>query len=211
MLAMADRRGRVWSTIPGLANRARVSLEAAKSALETFMSPDPYSRTPAFEGRRIEIIDGGWRLLNHEKYRDIRDQEAIKESKRKYINNRRKKEREAMTVGSTVEKVERGRYNAEADTDTEKKKHQPSVPVFSLPDWINKDHWEAWHSSPKRQKATLQQKKLAVAKLEKWKSEGKDYGKALESAAIGGWQGLFEPDAVKIRVLSESNPMRGAI
>lgn len=84
MLAMADRHGRVWASVPGLANRARVSLEATEAALNTFLSPDPHSRTPDNEGRRIEPIDGGWRLLNHEKYREIRDEESAKESKRKY-------------------------------------------------------------------------------------------------------------------------------
>ena len=112
MLAMADRKGRVWASIPGLANRARVSIKEAESAIKKFLSPDKYSRTKDFEGRRIEEIDGGWKLLNHEKYRAIRDEEIIKESKRNYINNRRAAER-------NVENVDRSRHNAEADTEAE--------------------------------------------------------------------------------------------
>lgn len=116
MLAMADRRGRVWASVPGLANRARVPDDAVRAALLKFLSPDPDSRTKEYEGRRIEEIDGGWRLLNHEKYREIRDDEAIRESKRKYINRRRKAER--------VENVERSRTlssQAEAEAEAEKK------------------------------------------------------------------------------------------
>ena len=71
MLAMADSKGRVWASIPGLANRARVTVQQVENALITFKSPDHYSRTPDNEGRRVEDIDGGWRLLNHEKYRGI--------------------------------------------------------------------------------------------------------------------------------------------
>ncbi len=124
MLAMADKYGRVWGSVPGLANRARLNVPQTEDALGRFQQPDKYSRTPDNEGRRIEVMDGGWRLLNHGKYREIRDQEAIKESKRKYINARRAKEREAKRLGVTpvdggVEKVERGRPNAEASTDTE--------------------------------------------------------------------------------------------
>ncbi len=115
MLAMADRRGRVWGSVPGLANRARVSVEEARDAITRFLSPDPDSRTPDHEGRRVEPIDGGWRLLNHEKYRAIRDEESIKESKRNYINAKRAEERKAKGV----ENVERGRDNAEADTESE--------------------------------------------------------------------------------------------
>ena len=112
MLAMADRKGRVWASVPGLANRARVSLKEAEAAIKKFLSPDKYSRTSDYDGRRIEIIDGGWRLLNHEKYRSIRDEEVIKEAKRKYINTRRAVER-------GVEKVDRSRHNAEADTEAD--------------------------------------------------------------------------------------------
>jgi len=116
MLAMADSRGRVWGSIPGLANRARIPVDDMRKAIATFLKPDPDSRTTEKEGRRIEVIDGGWRLINHEKYRAIRDEEAIKESKRKYINTRRAKER----LG--VENVDRGRHNAEADTEAEAEK-----------------------------------------------------------------------------------------
>ena len=98
MMAMADRHGRVWASIPGLANRARVPIEDCQIALDAFLGPDRYSRTPDNEGRRIEPIDGGWRLLNYQKYRDIRDQESILESKRKYIANRRAKEKQSITV-----------------------------------------------------------------------------------------------------------------
>lgn len=139
MLAMADSRGRVWGSIPGLANRARVSVDAARTAINTFLSPDPDSRTKAADGRRIEAMEGGWRLINHEKYRSIRDQESAKEAKRKYINERRKKERNALNVDqgiSTVDQsrslsnaVERCRDNAEAEAeaDTEKEESKPKT------------------------------------------------------------------------------------
>ena len=90
MLAMADRKGRVWASIPGLANRARVPLEDTEIALELFLSPDKYSRTPDYEGRRIEKIDGGWRLLNHEKYLAMRDDEMRREYQREWDRTHRK-------------------------------------------------------------------------------------------------------------------------
>lgn len=120
MLAMADKNGRVWASVPGLANRARVPLADAEIALAAFLAPDAYSRTPDNEGRRIEPIDGGWRLLNHEKYRSIRDEETTKESKRNYINARRAAERAGVEQSRTESNaVERGRDNAEADTDAD--------------------------------------------------------------------------------------------
>ena len=93
LLAKCDMFGRFAGSIPGLARLANVSLEDTSRALETLLSPDPYSRTPDNEGRRLEVIDGGWRLLNHEKYRDMRDEE------RRRVQNleakRRQRERDA--------------------------------------------------------------------------------------------------------------------
>ncbi len=98
MLAMADRMGRVFASVPGLANRARVPVEDCQIALDTFLAPDRYSRTETNEGRRIEKIDGGWKLINHEKYRDMRDEESAKEAKRKYMANKRAKDKEQKHI-----------------------------------------------------------------------------------------------------------------
>lgn len=149
MLAMADQHGRVWASVPGLANRARVPLEDAQIALDAFLSPDPYSRTPDNEGRRIEAIDGGWRLLNHEKYRAIRDEESIKESKRRYINARRAEERKSVEQSRTQSNpVELGRANTEAETEAETVNTSAKA-ASDLPGFAR--FWAAWPSGERKQ------------------------------------------------------------
>lgn len=101
MLAMADAQGRVWASLPGLAKRSNVPMASAEQAITCFLSPDPHSRTEDFEGRRIEKIDGGWRLLNYAKFRAMKDSEATLESKRRYINNRRAAERAAKAAAES--------------------------------------------------------------------------------------------------------------
>lgn len=139
MLAMADRRGRVWASLPGLADRARVPDEDCRTAIKTFLSPDADSRTREHEGRRIEVIDGGWRLLNHEKYRAIRDEESIKDSKRNYINKRRAAEKQAnvenVELGRTASNdVSQCRANAEAEADADAEEgREPSAPSAARP------------------------------------------------------------------------------
>jgi hypothetical protein len=71
MLALADKNGEVHATIPGLARMACVDISAVEIALIKFLSPDLYSRSKESDGRRIEEIDGGWFLLNHQKYREM--------------------------------------------------------------------------------------------------------------------------------------------
>lgn len=70
LLAMADRDGIVSASVPGLAKRARVERTQCEQALALFMAPDPDSRTTDFEGRRLQVVPGGWLLLTYEKHRD---------------------------------------------------------------------------------------------------------------------------------------------
>lgn len=73
LLALADERGVIVGTIPGLAKVAGVSLEATRKAMDIFLSPDPDSGSKEFDGRRIETIDRGWRLLNYLKFNAVDD------------------------------------------------------------------------------------------------------------------------------------------
>jgi hypothetical protein len=72
LIAAMDRHGIAeFACAENLALRARVDLEATKKAIEAFESPDPYGPNQENEGRRIERIDGGWLILNAEKYRKL--------------------------------------------------------------------------------------------------------------------------------------------
>lgn len=125
MLAMKDRRGRVWASVPGLANRARVSLEACEEALRKFLAPDPYSRTKDFEGRRIEEIDGGWRLLNWKKFRDLEDDEIVREQTRERVQRHREKKRE----GNAVTPGNAGLRHADVDTEADERPTPAGAPA----------------------------------------------------------------------------------
>lgn len=70
MLAQSNADGIVEGSIPGFANLARVTTEQMRFAVDKLSAPDPYSRTPDYEGRRIETIEGGWRILNYGAYRE---------------------------------------------------------------------------------------------------------------------------------------------
>jgi hypothetical protein len=70
MLARCNSQGVVEGSVPGFASLCRVTTEEMRAALELFTSPDPDSRTPDHEGRRLEVVPGGWRILNYKAYRD---------------------------------------------------------------------------------------------------------------------------------------------
>lgn len=127
MLALADETGVVVGTVPGLAKVAGVSLEATRKALATFLSPDPDSGSKDFEGRRIEVIDRGWALLNHAKYRAMRSREQKLEADRIRIAEKRAAEKPTISdmshsvASSRVESrpvADVAQAEAEADPDS---------------------------------------------------------------------------------------------
>ena len=113
MLAMADAKGAVYGSVPGLARRANVTLQEVEQALAAFMAPDAYSRTKDEDGRRIEEIDGGWRLINHAKYSAVRNAEERREYKRKWDQENRGKGRK-----SSDESDRRGHTSTNTNTNT---------------------------------------------------------------------------------------------
>ena len=129
MLAMADQNGVVNASAPGLAAMAQVGFESVIKALQCFEAPDEYSRSTEFEGRRIQKVDGGWLILNYQKYREIRNEEKRREQNR----IAQQKFRDSRAAGSTVSKsVSKRKQNkpqsaqAEAEAEAEYKKKVPN-------------------------------------------------------------------------------------
>ena len=118
MLAMADQHGRVWGSIPGLARRANITLPETEQGLQAFLSPDPYSRTPDHEGRRIECIEGGWKLLNYAKHRAIKDEESQRVRKAKNAKDYRDRRRIA-SPGSVTGVTDSHRASPQAEAEAE--------------------------------------------------------------------------------------------
>lgn len=95
LLVLADSDGVVDMTEEAIARRTNVPLEEVHSAITELSSPDPATRTPDEDGRRIIPIDAGrawgWQIVNYAHYRSIRDEE----SRREYFRDYRRKERES--------------------------------------------------------------------------------------------------------------------
>lgn len=83
MLALADERGKVEASVSGLARIANVTRGQCENALERLTAPDPDSKSPEFEGRRIEKVSGGWMILNYLAYRDLRSPKQVAAAERK--------------------------------------------------------------------------------------------------------------------------------
>lgn len=89
MLALKDENGFVSCARSGLQRCANISVEEFDTAIKALESPDLDSRTPDYDGCRVAKIDGGWIILNHEKYRlhDDIHREKTRERVRKFREN----------------------------------------------------------------------------------------------------------------------------
>ena len=118
MLAMADAEGYVMAAPSGLARVANVPLKDCAAALKVFQEPDEESFTRDHEGRRIEQVEGGWLLLNYEKYREIRTEKQLKAAARQ-----RKRYHSKKSDGSEAShNITLSYTEAEAEAEAEEKK-----------------------------------------------------------------------------------------
>ena len=72
LLALQQRGGIIDAHPSYIATISGIPQEHIETAIARFCEPDPSSRTPDHDGRRLEPLPGagfGWRVLNHEKYR----------------------------------------------------------------------------------------------------------------------------------------------
>lgn len=127
MLAMADRDGYVGASVPGLAVLARVPIESVIIALESFTSPDQWSRTKDHDGRRIEEVDGGWSLLNYDKYRATKSPDDVREKTAARVRRYRENKKQQSNTGNvTVTRVTQSNPIADAEADAEAEKSKPT-------------------------------------------------------------------------------------
>jgi len=147
LLAMADRNGRIWASVPGLADASRVSLPQCREALAKLSGPDPDSRTKTNEGRRIKEIDGGWELLNYLKYREMRSEDERRLQTRAAVRRFRQKKAEQLTV--SLSKPEKAQAEEEAEREnvgTEGKPLPPFLPAADRTEKAIRDSTEGLRS-----------------------------------------------------------------
>lgn len=115
--------GFVAAAGPGILRKAVVKSKSGMNALRILGSPDPESRSPDYEGRRLVRVAGGYIVLNYIKYRD-RDYTAAERSQR-YRD--KKKAGDALELPSRRDAVTPHRNVTQAAAEASAVHHPPSV------------------------------------------------------------------------------------
>ncbi len=105
LLALADRDGIVYGSRMGLERAALIDPDAS-DPWDRLMGPDNDSsdlmRNPDNEGRRIEEIPGGFKIINYTYYRSLRDAEDRKAQNREAQQRHREKVSPSQPLSATV-------------------------------------------------------------------------------------------------------------
>ena len=133
VLSLADKQGIVDVTPDYLARITGLSIEDVTACMARFCAPDPYSRTPTDDGRRLTLIDPehrawGWNVVNHAQYRErARKQQWDNERTASGRDAERKRQERAQAKGKapnsrdlpTRPDVSRRSPLSDADADTD--------------------------------------------------------------------------------------------
>ena len=101
MLALKDRDHIVRYNAFGLARRSNMTEELVLDALSILSSPDTKRSEPQeHDGRRIEKVEGGWKVLNGEVYRQMMQLEFRREYQRVKQAEYREKRKTKQWLGA---------------------------------------------------------------------------------------------------------------
>jgi hypothetical protein len=86
LIAYANSNGEVDKHWRAIADETGISVTRVKKAIANLEAPDPESRSPEEDGRRIVPMDEhrawGWKIVNYAKYRAIRNEDDRREQNR---------------------------------------------------------------------------------------------------------------------------------
>jgi hypothetical protein len=122
MLAKADATGFVEASLPGLARVANLTIGETESALVRLEGPDPHSKSPDHEGRRLMRMEGGWLILNYQVYRERRNDEERQAYMRDYMRRYRSESvsrRKQVLANVSHGKPRLAQAEAEAEAEAE--------------------------------------------------------------------------------------------
>ena len=104
ILLCSDAQGYVMMTEAAISRRIGTTIEEVTWGLAELMKPDPRSKTPDHEGRRIEAVEGsgyGWRVINFETYKSLRSNEDMRDKTKERVRKFRSANVDIVAVEAT--------------------------------------------------------------------------------------------------------------
>lgn len=195
LIILANKHGDVDMTPEAIARRTTIPLEIIQQGIAALEEPDPGSRSPGLEGRRIVRLSEhrawGWNVVNYGHYRKMRSEDERREYMKLYQRRRREAVKLNVNMSTPGKQSQPIAVSSMQYAESNKKKEQGA----DAPDWLPPE-WQDYeqHRKEKRQTLTPTARKQCLAKLAGWKDEGRDLGQILRHNIANGYTGLFLPN-----------------
>jgi hypothetical protein len=185
LLALQQRGGIIDAHPSYIATISGLPQADIELAIKRFCEPDPASRTPDNDGRRLEPLEGagfGWRVINHRKY-----QEKARLSAR---TARETAERQASPA------IPRNPPQSAAirPSDSNKTKEEKKGAAAPVVTGLDPKAWETWVAYRKVIGKPLNPKTYPTAQM-KMAACGSRQMEAVEHSIANNYQGLFPPNS----------------
>lgn len=138
---LADRDGVVDMTAQAISRETTIPIRIINKGIEALEQPDPESRTPTEDGRRIvrlsESRSWGWKVTNYEYYRKLRSEDERREYHRQYWREKRSKTAKLNTLNGsqqTQPMAVSSKQYADAESTEEKRQTRATRADSRLPD-----------------------------------------------------------------------------
>lgn len=149
-IVLASPDGIVDMTPQAIAARTSFPLDLIIKGIKILSEPDPYTRTPGEEGRRIVLLDEhrpwGWRIVNHGKYMRLRDMKQKREADRARIADKRNQNKDVAIESQSVANVANSDSDLHSDSDLKKSRATRSRGSRLPSGWKPSENLEAWAS-----------------------------------------------------------------
>lgn len=124
MLVLCDPAGVIDMTPQAIAGKTSIPIEIILKGIEVLTSPDPHSRTPGEDGRRIATIDEhrpwGWYIVNHAKYQRLKSAKEKREADRVRMAEKRNTNKSSHVATSRAASPEVAKVaHSDSDVDTD--------------------------------------------------------------------------------------------
>lgn len=215
MLVLADKDGSVDMTAEKLAAACGYPIDIVEKGLAELQQPDPRSRTPDEDGRRITLLHEagwGWQIVNYAKYRDIRSTE----DRREYFRIKKQEQRAASKNVHNVHQsppASTARHPSESDADSESEatktqstlSRAKALAEARAVGGLNVKQFDRWVEYRAKRKPAIKTESLVACAKELAKFEAEQEA-VVDNSIANGYQGLFAPKRTNGKQMFHSLP-----
>lgn len=205
MIVLCDSDGLIDMTPQAIAARTSIPLEIIQEGIKILEEPDPYTRTPGEDGKRIARLDDhrpwGWRIINYHVYRDLVAMMDKRKADRERIAEKRAISRNASLGVATSRNISRMSQavadvaHAEAEVEAEEEKKKKKTPVANATpptgvEGLDSVAWSQWIAYRTSIRKPVKPASIPAAQR-KLAAHGTSQAAVVEHSIANGYTGLY--------------------